>query len=308
LYAISSASVALWALGRLGRSLLPVVFNRAVCRRMVVFSLPLLLSSWVGLFGSNWFDLVIIKKFRPLSEVGLYSLGAVLAGVVQQVTIIFSTLLLPQFSVMVGNGELDKIRSFVDRILPYWFFTTTVLFTVVLFGAAPIVPVIFGRAFAPAASVLAVLMAATCGLALFNAFSPLLSAFGATWPLTGIAVTSGFVNVMMDLLLIPAYGIHGAAVATVVAYGTSAVLVLWYVQTRLGQNVFRLGLLTLPVVISCGCFLALDPFHFYLVAIPSSAVSMFWLMRRFHLFRGDDAVFLKDLRFPVPLATEAPIR
>jgi O-antigen/teichoic acid export membrane protein len=298
LYAASSTAVAVWGLVRLGTGgLLPVTFNRAAYQLMFAFSFPLLLSSWVGLFGTNWFDILIIKKYRPLSEVGLYSLGTVLAGVVQQVTIIFSTLLLPQLSIMVANGELDKIREFVDRALPYWFMATAVLFTVVLLTADPLVPLVFGRAFAPSASVLAILMVAACALALFNAFSPLMSAFGATWALTGIALTSGVINVVLDLLLIPSYGIRGAACATVFAYAVSAALALGYVQKRLGRNVFRLALLAVPVLLVCGCFLALDPVRFYVCAVPAAGLSMWWLMHRFHLLRGDAALLLKGLRW-----------
>lgn len=303
LYAASTAAVGAWGLTRLGAaSLLPIAFNRDTYVRMFAFSFPLLLSSWVGLFGTNWFDILIIKKYRPMSEVGLFSLGTVLAGVVQQVTIIFSTLLLPQLSVMVGNNELGKIRAFVDRVLPYWFLATGVMFTAVLLVADPLVPLIFGRAFAPAASVLAVLMVATSALALFNAFSPLMTAFGATWALTGIGLASGAVNVGMDLILIPSYGIRGAAFATVLAYGTSAMLVLAYVQRRLGQNVFRLALLMIPVLGACACFLFLETLPFYLAAIPIGAVSVFWLMRQFRLFRGDDAIFL------APWSVDALIR
>ena len=296
MYAASSTVVAGWALTRVGLgSLLPMTFNRQAVRAMLAFSLPLLLSSWVGLFGTNWVDIFIIKKYRPLSEVGFYSLGTVLAGVVQQVTIIFSTLLLPQLSVMVGNGEHEKIRVFVERFLPYWFLATTVLFAVVVLVADPLVPLIFGRAFSPAASVLAMLMVAACALALFNAFSPLMSAFGATWALTGFCLASGVVNVAMDLMLIPAYGVKGAALATVVAYATSAALVLVYVQRRLEQNVFRLGLLALPVVVVCGCFLTLGTVRFYLLAIPAGILIVFWLMHRFQLFRGEDAMFIGSL-------------
>src|SRR5437588_2539096 len=204
MYAVSSLAVSVWGFTRLSRSsFLPIAFDRPAYRAMMAFSLPLLLSTWVGLFGTNWFDILLIKKYRPLSEVGLYSLGTVLAGVVQQVTIIFSTLLLPRLSVMVGRGELDRIRAFVDRVLPYWFAGTAVLFAAVAVGARPAVPWVFGRAFAPAASVLAISMLAACALALFNAFSPLVAAFGATWALTAIALVSGAVNVALDFAWIP---------------------------------------------------------------------------------------------------------
>jgi O-antigen/teichoic acid export membrane protein len=193
---------------------------------------------------------------------------------------------------MVANGELDKIRTFADRLLPYWFLGTAALFTLVLLVANPVVPLIFGLAFEPSASVLAILMVSTCALALFNAFSPLMAAFGATWVLTGIALASGAVNVVMDLVLIPSYGIRGAAFATVMAYGTSAALVLLYIQRKLGQNVFRLAVLTLPVLAVCLCFLLLDSFRFYLVGVPVGIVSGAWLVYQFRLFRGEDGVIL----------------
>lgn len=303
MYASSSTVVALWGLISLGGpTLMPVVFSRQAYGSMLSFSLPLILSSWAGLFGTSWFDLIVIKWYRPLSELGWYSLATVLAGVVQQVTIIFSTLLLPQLSVMVAKGERERIRTLIERALPYWFLGTSVLFALVLLGAGPIVPFVFGGAFQPSVSVLALLMIAACALAQFNAFAPLVSAWGSTWALTGICLASGAVNVAMDLWLVPPYGIRGAAFATVLAYGTSAVLVLAFVQRRLAIPVFTLGLLGTPVLIVCACFFLSEGIGFYLLAIPAGAVSVYWLVRRFRLFRGEDTIFLKDLRLRAPLA------
>jgi O-antigen/teichoic acid export membrane protein len=288
-------AVALWGVTKLGRALYPVPFDRDLYRRIAAFSMPLLLSSWAGLFGTNWFDILILKRYRPLTDVGIYSLGTVLAAVVQQVTIIFSTLLLPQLSVMVGQGETAKIRLLVRRFLPYWFLATSVLFSLVVLAARPVVPLVFGAAFLPAASVLAVLMLAACALALFNALSPLMAAFGSTWALTGVALASGVVNVAMDFLLIPRYGIVGAAAATVVSYGTSAILVLSYAQRRLGENVFRVAWLVLPVALVSSGFFLLDPLRFYLVAVPAAALSVAWLMHHFRMFHSEDAVIVGDV-------------
>lgn len=297
LYGASSTAVAIWGGISLGkRSLAPVVFSRTACRIMLSFSLPLILSSWAGLFGTTWFDLLVIKRYRPLSELGLYSLGTMLAGVMQQVTIIFSTLLLPQLSVMVAHGEIDKIGKLVDRLFPYWFLGTSILFSVVLLVAGSIVPLVFGRAFQPAVPVLAILMLATCALAFFTAFSPLVGAFGSTWVLTSIGLLGGSVNVAMDLLLIPHYGIRGAASASVFAYVIAAVLALRFAQTRLRTGAFGLSVLALPVVIVCCCFFLLEGARFYLFAIPAAGMSVYWLIRRFQLFSREDAGFLRDFR------------
>ena len=312
LYAASSIAVAGGGLLVLGRpSLLPVVFSREASRRMLAFSLPLILSSWAGLLGTNWFDFVVIKWYRPVSEIGLYSLGTMLAGVVQQVTIVFSTLLLPQLSVMVARGEHDRIKQLVERVLPYWFLGTSVLFSLVVINAGWVVPLVFGAAFERSVLVLAILMPAASALALFNAISPLVSALGSTWVLTLICLVSGATNVVMDFAFIPRYGIGGAAVATTIAYATSAVLVLAFAQSRLKGSVFRLGLLALPVAVVCACFVTFDGLLFYLVAIPAGMLTVYALARAFRMFRAEDAGFFDALRAAArfnPSASLASIR
>ena len=57
--------------------------------RWCCFPFRFLLSSWAGLFGTNWFDLIILKRYVPISGIGVYSLATQLAGVVQQITVIF---------------------------------------------------------------------------------------------------------------------------------------------------------------------------------------------------------------------------
>ena len=307
MYAGSTSLVAMWGIVALGwRSFLPITFDRAAYRSMLVFSLPLILSSWAGLIGGSWFDTPVINHYRPIGDVALYSLGTQLAGVVQQVTVVFSTLLLPQMTVLVAQGEQQKIQTFVGRVLPYWFLGLSVLLCLVIFAASPAVPLVFGEAFRSSVPVLVGLVLATCALALFNAFSPLVVALGSTWVLTAICLVSGVVNVAMDFALIPRYGIVGSAFATVLSYAVSAGLVLAFVQSRVGGRVVGLSVLSLPVAIVSLGFFVLQGYWFYLLTIAMGIVSVLWLVSRFRLFRAEDAVYLQGLRLPASLVGRAP--
>ena len=220
-YAVSSTLVAIGALATLGRAaLMPVTFSRSAYQHMWRFSSPLILSTWAAMFGTSWFDYIVLRWYRSPAELGWYSLGVLLAGVLQQVAIISSTLLLPRLSVIVASGEFEKVRLLITRVLPYWLLATAVLFSVAIVAGAPLVPVVFGSAFGPSVRVLAVLMLAASAFALFSVLSALITALGATWTLTLICFLSGLVNVASDFLLIPRYGIVGGAVATVLAYVT----------------------------------------------------------------------------------------
>ena len=59
--------------------------------------------------------------------------------------------------------------------------------------------------------------------------------------------------------------------------------------------------MTLPVVVVLICFLWLDGPSFYIVALLAGALAVYGLMRRFQLFRGEDAVFFESLRLSAPL-------
>ncbi|MDA1166266.1 MAG: oligosaccharide flippase family protein [Planctomycetota bacterium] len=299
-YAASSASVTLWGVTVIGLRTLRPTFTRSAYRRMVLFSAPVLLSSWAGFFGANWFDLVILRWYVPISGIGVYSLAAQLAGVVQQITIIFSTLLLPPLSVMVAEGQRTRIRTLAERLLPYWLLGTSILFSLAVLTARDLVPMLFGQSFGAATPVFALLMVATSALALFNSFAPVVAAYGSMWALSGICFASAAANVGLDLVLIPPFGILGSAMATILAYGTSAVLVLVVVQRSVGGKLLRLAWLSAPVVVSCICFMTLDGIWFYAGTPLATALTVLALVRGFQLFRNDDAAFFTDLRLPLP--------
>lgn len=297
-YAASSAVVAVGGLLLLGkRSLTPMAVSRDAYRRMWVFSSPLILSTWAAMFGTSWFDYLVLRAYRSDVELGWYSLGMLLAGVLQQVAIISSTLLLPQLSVVIAGGDFSRVRTLMTRVLPYWLLGTSLLFSVAILGGTTLVPLVFGSAFTPAVDVLAVLMLASSAFAMFSVFSALVSALGATWTLTLICFVSGGVNVAADLLLIPRYGIVGAAAATVLAYAASTVGVLAFVQRRLNLNAFPLAWLCAPVLLTCALFFAVDGVAFPLTATLAVVAVTGWLIRHFRLFGSQDTMLIRRFRF-----------
>lgn len=294
--AVCSSLVACWGVWVVGGSTWrPRRPSSASFRRMAAFSLPLLLTTWAGLFGTNWFDLVILNWYVPVGGIGLYSVATQLAGVMQQVTVVFATLLLPELSVMVVKGQSARIRSLVERGLPYWLLATSLLFAVVIMGARIGVPLVFGESYGGAVPVLAWLMLASCALALFNSCTSLAGAFGATWVMTGVSFASTTVNVVMNLLLIPVFGIIGSAMATVAAYVVGAGCMLVFVQRRVGVPVVRLSWLAGPAVAAFLCFQWIDGMWFYPAAIAAVLGSALVLVRRFGLFRAEDLAVLGGL-------------
>lgn len=303
-YALSSLLVSVWACLALGpRFLWPWRADSRMVGELWRFSLPLILSTWVGMMGTQWVNYAIIKHYLALSDLGLYSLANQVAGVVQQVTIISSSLLLPHFSVLVAGERHDEIRHLVERVVPYGLMGFSLFVSIGILLAGPGVPLIFGPAFTGSVAPLVILLVATMGLALFNTFMPLVSAHGMTWALTGITLVSALVNLLAALLLIPAYGVNGAAWATVLTYGSAAGLMLAVVEWRLKVPALRCAWLGLPVLVVVLCAALLDGAALYMAGLAGLGASIASLIVLFRLFRQDDLAVLAHLGKPAGIKT-----
>ena len=296
-YAASACLVSLWAGTVIGwRAFLPVRFEARSSAALWRFSLPFIVTSWAGLLATSWVDLVLLKSWRSLSEVGLYALAGQLTGVVQQVTITFSTLLLPHYSSLLVQGGEGQIQLFVKRLLPYWFFATSATFSAALIVAGPLVPAVFGEAFAGAVEPLAILMIASSALALYNAFDPLLGAYGATWILARLCLLSVSVKIGLSLLFIPSWGLIGAAFSTTVAYAVSAVGAIILAGRRIGRVPLSITVFAVPVAVVSGSIFFLPRWYAVLVGLAGSTVCLAAIALRFGLFRAEDIAYLRAAR------------
>lgn len=279
IFAVGALGAALFMFGSIGR--LPLSFvvpTMTDLRAMWGFSLPLIASTWLGFFGTQWLDYAVIRRFLSFEELGRYSLAHQLAGVLQQVSIAVATVLLPRYSVLVEAGRADEIRRMLVREIPYWLFGLSIALGVALLILPTATALVFGPSFAGASEPLSLLVVATMELAIFNTFTPILTAHAVLWPMSAIVLISVTANVLLNLALVPILGIEGAAIATVVAYAASAGLVLAVSRSRLGLPTLRFALFVLPVLAVYLSMLA--PVAFRSILAPLALVASAGLVAR----------------------------
>jgi O-antigen/teichoic acid export membrane protein len=105
-----------------------------------------------------------------------------------------------------------------------------VLPAVVALAASPIVRILFGGRFAPAAAPLIVLMGSMPFAYLGMAYGTALVAAGMQRHMMIATAAGAAVNVATNLLLIPPLGMMGAAIATVISYVAAWAIQWWYVR------------------------------------------------------------------------------
>ncbi len=198
---------------------------------------PILRSAWpfaitgaLGLLLTNT-DILIISWIQSASAVGIYSSAIRVIQVLYLIPMVFQFSTLPLFS-RFANRDNAKFRAALEQTIGFIFFASVPL---ALGGAVlgtQIMSFIFGAAYAAGGLSFKIL---AVGLMFDFPAVVISSAVFAYNHQKGLIATSaigGIVNVGLDILLIPLFGIAGSAVATLAAQVASN-WYLWHMMKKI---------------------------------------------------------------------------
>jgi O-antigen/teichoic acid export membrane protein len=194
------------------------------------FGVPLMPTA-LFLWVTNFSDRFFLVKLSDTAEVGLYSVGVRIASAMVLLLTAFR-LAWPAFAYSIEDDR--EARRTYAYVLTYLVLVTTWVATGLTLLSPWIVDWLAAPAFASASRVVGPLAFAAVA---FGGYIVVAIGLGRArrtqfnWVVTGAAAA---VNVALNLILIPPYGMMGAAVATVAAYATMFVGMSWW-----GQRVYR---------------------------------------------------------------------
>ncbi len=169
-------------------------------------------------------DIFLVNYFLGPVYTGIYLLGVQIAEKLWIISHVVSAVLLPQLAELHTNEFLRKqLTPFVAR----WIFLTTVVASIVLFFSAKFIIVFFyGSEFVAAAGALIWLLPGICFGAASRVFANDIAARGKPELNFYIALIVVVLNLVLNIFLIPKYGIIGGAIATSIAYAILLILVI----------------------------------------------------------------------------------
>jgi O-antigen/teichoic acid export membrane protein len=160
----------------------------------------------------RWLDVILVASIASVRDAGIYAAASrlVLVGDLPQRAII--RVMGPRFSALLAMDERSRARA-LYRTSTTWLIGLSFPFYVTLAVYAPVVILVFGPEFESGARPLAILsIAMLVNMATGPATTILLMAGKASWNL-GNSIGSLTINVALNVALIPAFGITGAAIA-----------------------------------------------------------------------------------------------
>ena len=208
------------------REQLGLQFDRGLLREMNRFGTPLVPTA-LFLWVTNFSDRLFLVQLADVTEVGLYSVGVRIASAMVLLLTAFR-LAWPAFAYSIEDE--DEARRTYAYVLTYLVLVATWVATALALLSPWIVEAIADPAFDESSRVVGPLAFAAV---VFGAYIVVAIGVGRArrtqfnWVVTGVAAA---VNIVLNLVLIPPYGMIGAAVATVAAYTTMFVGMAWWSQ------------------------------------------------------------------------------
>jgi len=206
----------------------------AVVREQIGFGAPGQVATIVQ-FLNYRLDQFLVVAFLTTAAVGYY---AVAVGVGESVWWIGNsvvTVLLPRLTGMKAEEAAELTPLMCRNTM-----LVSLAAAVVLALASPLaIELAFGEEFSPAVAPLLWLMPGVVALSGAKILSSYIFSQGRVILNTYVAGISLAVTLLLDLLLIPRFGISGAAIASSLAYGTAFVLTLYWYRRLSGNNVWE---------------------------------------------------------------------
>ncbi|MBZ5597244.1 MAG: flippase [Acidobacteriia bacterium] len=203
-------------------------------KELLAFSLP---ASLTGVFGVLliWVDRLFVGFFRPAAEVGIYSAASQLSVTFSIILGGFAAIFSPMAADLYHHGELGRLEE-LYRISTKWgLYLSLPPFLVTCFAPKLIMGVLFGKAYVAGWPVLLILTFAQVINAGTGPVGYLLVMAGYQKRMFQISGSMFVVAVVLGLVLIPRYGMTGAAVATGIALSGMFILAIVLARYVLGM-------------------------------------------------------------------------
>ena len=228
-------------------------------------------------------DILLLQPLAGSDQAGYYKAALVIAEFLWVVPVAVQTVLLHSSSELWSSDRRDRISEISSDATRYVFLVTMLLSVGIAVLADSFVPLYYGPDFTASITPLRLLLIGVVGYAVAR---PILAIGQGKGELRALIYATGgavVLNLTLNLLLIPLYGMSGAAVATSVGYGSMFVFHVWCAR-RIGFEPltdFRAGRILAAAIITAAVIYPIDGFIgsnlVSLVVVPPVGLAVYLL-------------------------------
>lgn len=208
-------------------------FSKELISPIAKAAWPMAAGGLVGAFMSN-VDVLMLGWWRTAAEIGFYSVAQKIVGMLYIVGGLLPSAIFPAFYRIIHENNKERISSAISKTM-----------IIVLMMALPfalggiilgeqIIKLVFGASYVNAGPVFRILISSLLVIYPFSIFNGVILGFNKQAKMFGYSIVATLVNIVLNAVLIPNYGIEGAAAATVFANALN-VFFLWRVVKKIND-------------------------------------------------------------------------
>lgn len=235
------------------------------------YSLPFTITRMAG-FVYRSIDIFLVLHFLGSFAVGVYGVAYAATSFMGMLSTAFNFLGTPVASELEHGGKIDESMR-VFRSTARWLVIGSVCVFIPLgIFSTEFITIIYGEKYATGGIVLTILAGGFAVKNVLSVHGPILEALGHSKILSINSVAAALANVILNVILIPRYGIVGAAIATVVSFFLRDALTMVQVRHFLGTTPISWASVG-PAVLSIPFLWGVE-----MILAPSIPATFLWLV------------------------------
>lgn len=200
---------------------------------MIAFSLPAILAFATGVY-LYWVDRLMIGYWLPVEDVGIYQAVGQFSFIFATILASLNAVMMPIIAEHLEQSETKALERFFRVATKWGLYLSLPFFLAICLEPALLIEVVFGEAYVAGTAVMLILITTQLINVSTGAVNHLLILGGQQRLWFKLSLTALAVNIGLNLVLLPVWGMEGAAWATAVSitglFGTG----LWFTRRKLG--------------------------------------------------------------------------
>src|SRR5664280_687138 len=209
-----------------------------IAKMLLFFSIPVVIT---GLAELLLYDMgtLVVGVYMPSQFVGYYTAASPVARLPLIISMAVATSVLPATSEAMSLNDSQLLKTYILQSYRYVSLVVLPICVGTIVFATPIMTLINGSAYAPGSEALQILAVGMLFFTIYTISSSISQGLGKpTLPMM-VLIGGTTIDLIFSVLLIPSYGINGAAAATTIAS--------FFIMSVLAYKTLQLARVSLPL-------------------------------------------------------------
>jgi len=210
-----------------------------IAKMLILFSIPVVVT---GLAELALYDMatMVIGVYYPSSYAGYFNVSSTIARFPLIISMAVATSVLPATAEAMSLRDHVLLKTYILQAYRYVSFVVIPLCVGTVVFASPIISLLFGQEYLPGVFALQILAGGMLFFTLYTISSSIAQGLGKPRLPMYVLIAGTTMDLSLSLILVPPYGINGAAVAT-----TASAL---FIMVTLMWKTLQLSSVTLPIL------------------------------------------------------------